>query len=569
MSRSAWQRLLVPLWCLLLAGVVLGPALAPGYVLTYDMVWVPDLAMRPDFLGVGSGLPRAVPSDAVISVLDEVVPGTWLQKLVLLAALAGGGVGAARLVAGRPVTVQLVAATSYVWNPLVAERLLIGHWPVLLGYAGLPWVLAAAIDWRRHGRLPGRLFWLVPLGSLSASAGLATALVLLTCAAGRRRVLGPVVLLVAANAPWLASGLLHAGSARSDSAGADVFALHAEGQVPGPVAALGLGGIWNAEVVPSSHTGLLGWVWVLLVVVLAGLGWRSWRRGTESRTRAAYLTCWAVGLGLALASWGAPDALGWAMAHVPGVGLLRDGTRLLVLCAPLLVVLVAEGAAVVWQRRPPVRIAGGALAVALVLAPVALLPDAAWGLARQLRAVDYPATYDDAREAVADLGHERGDVLLLPFSSYRQPRWNHDHKVLDPLGRYLARDYVANDVLVVSGTRVAGEDPRVEQVSSALAEPSAAARSTALARLGIGIVTVDRTSPGDAPEVAGEVVVETPDLTVVRLSGPESTEARAWWVGVMAAAWALFLGCLAGSGLRIPVGHWTSRRDDRRSGTRT
>src|SRR5262249_58781736 len=46
----------------------------------------------------------------------------------------------------------------YAWNPFVAERLLIGQWALLLGYAGLPWALRAAIagplaSWRGAGRL--------------------------------------------------------------------------------------------------------------------------------------------------------------------------------------------------------------------------------------------------------------------------------------------------------------------------------------------------------------------------------------------------------------------------------
>src|SRR4029453_3270476 len=97
LARRVRRDAPVVLWALALALLVLGPALGPGYLLVRDMVWVPDLAMRPDFLGLGSGLPRAVPSDAVIAVLDEVVPGMLLQKLVLVLALGAGGVGAARL----------------------------------------------------------------------------------------------------------------------------------------------------------------------------------------------------------------------------------------------------------------------------------------------------------------------------------------------------------------------------------------------------------------------------------------------------------------------------------------
>src|SRR3712207_8089694 len=57
-------------------------------------------------------LPRAVPSDAVVALVDEVVPGMLLQKLVLLVALGSGGWGAARLLSDRPLVVRLVAATD-------------------------------------------------------------------------------------------------------------------------------------------------------------------------------------------------------------------------------------------------------------------------------------------------------------------------------------------------------------------------------------------------------------------------------------------------------------------------
>ena len=226
-----WRRVVPVLWSVLLAALALGPALGPGYVLSYDMVWVPDLALRPDVLGVGSGLPRAVPSDAVVAVLDEIVPGMLLQKLVLLGALAGGGLGILRLAPRKSLTGQLVAVSVYQWNPFVAERLVLGHWPLLVGYAVLPWLVLAAREWRTTGVLPWRLCWLVPLGSLSASAGLATGVVLVAFAAERRvrRWAATLALLAVGNAPWLVSGLLHAADATTDPAGASAFALHSEG----------------------------------------------------------------------------------------------------------------------------------------------------------------------------------------------------------------------------------------------------------------------------------------------------------------------------------------------------
>ena len=91
-------RALPHVWSVLLPVVLLGPALGAGYVLTYDMVFVPDMAMRSDFLGAGGGLPRAVPSDAVVALLDNVVPGMVLQHVLLLGALVLLAQGMLRLV---------------------------------------------------------------------------------------------------------------------------------------------------------------------------------------------------------------------------------------------------------------------------------------------------------------------------------------------------------------------------------------------------------------------------------------------------------------------------------------
>ena len=224
------------LWSLALGLLLLGPALGAGYVLSYDMVWVPDLALRPDLLGVGSALPRAVPSDAVVAVLDQVVPGWLLQKVVLLAPLVAGGLGVARLLDGVGLAGRLTAISVYQWSPFVVERLLIGHWPVLIGYGVLPWVLLLAARWRRSGHLPPALLGVVVLGSLSVSAGLVTAVAVLVGVAGPGRAgLGraarALVLVLAANAPWLVSGLLHADAGRYDPAAAALFALGDEGSV--------------------------------------------------------------------------------------------------------------------------------------------------------------------------------------------------------------------------------------------------------------------------------------------------------------------------------------------------
>jgi hypothetical protein len=548
LSRGGRPRL-APWWPLLwstaLGALLLGPGLGLGYVVRYDMVWVPDLTLRPDFLGLGSGLPRAVPSDAVVAVLDLVLPGMLLQKLVLLGSLVSAGSGAARLLPTDWLAARTAVATLAVWNPFVVERLLIGHWPVLLGYAVLPWVVVGARAWRRYGALPAGLPMVLALGSLSAGAGVVTGLLLLSLVVSRvqrRRSLTALAMVAAANAPWLVSGLLHASDARSDATGASVFALGDPGSLPGPVAALSMGGIWNGEVVPSSQLGLLGWAFVALVVGLAAVGAPSWWRATSRREAAALLGCWAVGYALAVLTWAVPDVVGAVVEAVPGGGLLRDGARWLALGAPLLLVVAGHGAQALLARLEAAPVPRMTAALALAVLPLTFLPDAALGAGGRLEARVYPPAYAAARAALAG-DDAPGDVVLLPLSAYRQPAWADGTKMLDPAGRYLPRDYVASDELVVSGQVVAGEDPRVPEVADALDGGSAESRADALTGLGIGWVAV--TAPG-APEVAGQVVVDSSDLRLVRLeAAAEEPATSTGWLVAMGLAWLAFASTVA------------------------
>jgi hypothetical protein len=550
---SGRLRHLPLLWAVLLAALLLGPALGPGYLLSYDLVWVPHLAMRSDFLGLGSALPRAVPSDAVVAVLDNLVPAQLLEKAALLLPLVAAAMGMTRLV-GESLTARLVAVTLTIWNPFTAERLAIGHWTVLVGYGVLPWLVLAGRRARAEGRLPPVAWLLMVLGSLSATAGLVSAATLLV--SGWRRPVGDgeeggtgngrIHLVLAgcalsANAPWLVAGFLHAGSATGS--GASVFALHAEGRLPAPLAALGLGGIWNADVVPEVRVTFLSWVALALLLALSAAGAREWLR-RQGREAPRLAVMWALGFGIACVTWLLPGVTDWLAGHVPGGGLLRDGTRCLALCLPVYAGLPAVGADVLSSRAAQGDLAiQRLLAGTCVLLPVLLLYDAAWGVEGALRPVEFPPGWAAARSAST---FEGGDVLVLPLSAYRAPVWNHGRTVLDPLGRYLPANYLAGDALVVSGRTIPGDDPRVRRARRALDLPTAAARTRGLLRLGVKYVAVERDAPDSAtPPLAATSLRSDRTLQLERLQGKVTARTAGLPDKVaMAAAWLAFLVAL-------------------------
>jgi hypothetical protein len=400
-----------------------------------------------------------------------------LAAIVLLAAI-----GAGRLVpAGRLLT-RMVAAVGYAWTPYLAERLLIGQWGLLLAYAALPWLIAAALRLRDGNRRA--LLGVLGFGALAAvtpTGGLiALAAVVVLAPVGRPAwsagAVGGVALL---NAPWAIAGLLTGADGRSDPAGVAAFAARGTDWT-GPLGALaGTGGIWNAQATLPSRTSPLAAVGTLLLLALAGYGWHLLRRRrAELAIRLAVLAAGGFLLAVLAVLPGVAGGLEWLVAHVPGAGVLRDGQKFLIPYALLLCLCAALGAERLGRR--PVLI--GAL-----LLPVVLLPDLAGGGFGRLRPVSYPA---DFAVVAARIDGEPGAVVSLPFAAYRTYPWNDGRTVLDPLPRYVDADVLVDDRLIVGDRVVRGEDRRAEAVREALAG------GRPLSGLGVRWVVVQRVVGG-------------------------------------------------------------------------
>ena len=74
-----------------------------------------------------------------------------LGRVLLVLTLLLAGWGTLRLTAGLGTTARLAASGFAVWNPFVVERMSLGQWALVLGYAVLPWVLVSAAALRRTG----------------------------------------------------------------------------------------------------------------------------------------------------------------------------------------------------------------------------------------------------------------------------------------------------------------------------------------------------------------------------------------------------------------------------------
>lgn len=519
------------------AVAILNVALLPGYTWLYDMVVVPATPFSDRTLGIDGSVPRAVPNDAVVAVLEKILPGDLVQSLLLLAVFVVAGAGCARLTRSRAGAVA--AALAACWNPYVVERLVIGHWTFLLGYCCLPWIHATASRAVRGGvREWAPLIGWLTLASLAGSTAAviaaitaAASIALTTGSSGNARLrvgglsLGALAVL---NASWIVPSLARPGDLAVDPAGVAAFAARADTPLGVLPSLLTLGGIWHTPSWPGSRSSAV--VVVVALIVLVAVLVICVRRGLTREL----LPLGAAGLiGLLVAGAaalpGGSAAVEFLVTTIPGGGIIRDSQKFIALFAVF--VAVAAGRAVdLLAPRPdqpsgPGRTQRWIVVAALSLAPMITLPDAPMTAGPTLGSVAIPGEVEDARAFLDEA--EPGGVAVFPWTQYRRFEWNDDRVSLDPWNRLLDRYVVVNDDLPLAAQKVQGEDPVAAEIAGVLDDPSQDLAGV-LSRSGVRWAIVLDDQPG-APEVgerldAKSVATQTfGDVRVFDLGRPTSS----------------------------------------------
>ncbi len=418
------------------AALILGPLLAPGYVLTLDLSWGPHLPL-PDWSN------NSEPLVASVWLLGRVLPAWVVEKLVLLGIFTLAGVGLWRLarreVQGWP---AYAAGALYMVNPFTYERLMAGQWQVLLGYALLPWVAGALMRLlERPG--PARAVELAAWGAALAVAGVhlvamaALAAAALTAAWGLqhraklkaawRWLALAAGLWLAAAAWWLVPLVLGRTPAALAIGGFDwnqfLAFRTAAGPLGAPVNALVLQGFWGERtgvVVPPSSVGP-GW-WVVAAVVLAlvaagaVLGYRR-RDPVALGLAAAGAVAWVLAIGVA---WLPSGLLTHALVAVlPAFRGYREPAKWLALLALAYAYLAALSLQAVARRfKAPGRPLLAAASATLIFA---FTPALLWGAAGQLTSAQYPQTWPALNARLSALpaapaGHP--DTVVFPWHEY-------------------------------------------------------------------------------------------------------------------------------------------------------
>ena len=420
---------------LVLALIVLGPLMLPGYILTVDLSWGPHLP-------VADWTSNTAPLVALLGLLQSLIPSWVVEKIMLLSLFTLAGVGMWRLASspggGWP---AYVAGALYMVNPFTYERLMAGQWLVLGGYAVLPFVVAATVTLLKRPGLRRSLnltAWSVSLGIISlhalAMAALIVAILVLVHALGRgwnsfRPALPWVglasVLWAVASSFWFVPLVLQRSATSRAVASFDAgqFTAFRTASGPGgvPLNTLALQGFWGERtglVLPASSTG--PWFWIATAIIWAGVGYGGYlavrRRDRLAGSLAvSALVAWWLAMGIAWVP--AAGLTQWLVEHAPFYQGYREPAKWLAVLA-----LAYAYFSAITLRHFEQKLHGFWRSAAVVSCAVVIymwVPLLPWGAAGQLSSQDYPATWYALNDRLNKLDPvDTPNILLLPWHQY-------------------------------------------------------------------------------------------------------------------------------------------------------
>jgi hypothetical protein len=533
----------VDLWvwllALLSALIVVGPALGPGSLLNLDLLAFDNADLPRGTWGLGPELPRRVPLGTMLAPLSALLGGELVAKFLLVAIIVTAFIGAYRFVGSLleqcdpdptidrfdQSVLALGGAALWALGPFLLTRLAVGHWPIAVSAAFLPWVMPTFVRPVRSTRSIFLASALLAIGGpygAALSGGYLTASMLRRdqAVAGASR-LRCAAAWLGAQSVWLVPSLIVLlgtdGRRLMNSSG---FATDV--QTPLDVFRLAVGmGFWNQPFQVSGDGSTFSTVVAVVVVVLAIIGTRS----LPNHWRLPILLPAAAALVLTIASCIPGIDAAFARLTDTAVGsILRDAQRFL---APFLlwVAVAAPAGARDIRRRIRGRSAAAAGAIAAIPLVIALMlaGPGTWGFGGQLRPSTIPDEWVEARSAVRA---EPGTMLALPWFAYFTADVGGNRLVQNPLSSYFDGDVIRSSDLRISQEPMSeNADPR-ESAAATIVDHlrGGEAQSAALAELGIRWVAVAHdvdwmTYSGLRVDPGLRVVVDGPTLTLYEVDG--------------------------------------------------
>ncbi len=513
-----------------LVGLVVGVAVvAPwtrgGYLLLLDWVSGPNQTLTPGVYGLSGSALDAMPFRLGTQLLRNLVGASATAWLLILAYFPLAAAGAS-VAAGGNRWRRLSAALFIVCNPVVVDRVRVGHVAFLLGMALLPWLFASLLEAKQRNKwfAVRPALWYALAISVSPHAAWLGAVVVMAVAllprvSWRDMARSAQVVLAAGLVYSYALVLWLTNTPALRVTEADLAAYATRSGPGGVLASVAtLHGFWrtaDAESVRSALGPVLGIVLALALVSAVIVGFNAlWRR---ERDRAAPLVAIVV-VGLLLAAGVSGPAAGlyrFAFDTLPLFEAMREQQKWIALV--LLGYSVAFGAAVEWLAARRVQWRAGA--AALGIAPLFVAPTLVWGLGGSISTSQYPVGWWGAN---LTMGKGDGLALFLPWHAYQPFGFSQDRTIATPANAFFDREVLTSDAVELPGLRTDSTSRRTAYVDRLIADAGGGAFGRLVAPLGVDYVLLAKTKELTdyswvSEQTDLEPVMDTAAMTVYRV----------------------------------------------------
>lgn len=416
----------------LLALIVLGGILLPGYVLTLDLVFSPHMQWPQE-------VTNTFPLQVVLWTFGQFLPGDVVQKIVLFAILLLSGVGTHLVIKSIQnyytdwrlswTWAAYFAGVFYMINPFTYSRFMAGQWMVLLGYALFPFFVRSVILLFQQQKIAqaakvGLWATLTVVASIHfvgmialvfiGSFTIATIKRYRTLCSMLALALGGVLLL---SSYWLIPAVFGGGSIGTAANGFDAshfdgFATNGRGALGSIGEVIRLQGFWVESrgfyTLPQEKMPLWGLLFMAIwaLVVLGAIA-----AGKRSKVLAfGLLGCVLAGVVLA-----ATPLIAVLKDSLPFIAGYREPHKFAALIAFGYAILGGLGAGYIGTKikRGRMVVAVGVIALPLLITPVML-----FGFGGQLKTVQYPKPWFELNRMLKRSVHSNEKVLFLPWHQY-------------------------------------------------------------------------------------------------------------------------------------------------------
>lgn len=458
------------------AVLILWQTLLAGYILSLDMIFVPEMKIMTNADSFLNFLPVAY----LIYWFTFIIPAWLVQKLILIILFFNIGYLAFKyLPVGENKTIQIFSSLIYMVNPFVYTRFLAGHWPLLMAYAFLPlffhylFLFEEKNDLKLGLKLFGTLF-LISLFSVHIFIIALLVLVIwyfyhfIKCLVVNKEKAKKIlkngvicgVLFLIVSSYWLVPALNHSSSIeqRFGVSHWQAFAASNHGEINATLNVLSLNGFWGESQPWSNQFAwpqdyLIFWLTFIIILLLVVIGIIYGFRNKKLKSVVIFFVI--LGILAFIFSTGAGETIFknfniWLYENISFWSGFRDSQKFSSFLALSYAVLSGFGVMAIVDYLDKKKININNYKPLIFLIPV-LFGFLMWGgLHKQIKPIWYPEVWTEAKKIIqADTTDYK--VLFLPWHGYLSLNFNNNLLVANPARVFFGEKAIVSQSVELEG----------------------------------------------------------------------------------------------------------------------